>query len=79
MKINEEDKKVVDEAVAKLSEHFDSVRVFVTRHNGGDGETESYETGGGNFYAQLGQITEWVSIQDQFQRNHAIKKDAEEE
>ncbi len=77
-KITPELKEKVELAVAQLSEHFDSVRVFVTLHNGGDEETQSYESGGGNFYAQLGQVKEWVCIQDQFQKNYADRKDAEE-
>lgn len=75
--ITPELKAKVDDTVAKLSEHFDSVRVFVTLHNGGESETQSYETGGGNFYAQLGQVQEWLSIQDQYQRNWADKKSEE--
>lgn len=31
----------------------------------------------GNFYAQLGQIREWLGIQDQYQREHAKRKDKE--
>lgn len=62
-------------AIAKLAEHFDSVRVFVSLHNGGDQDTQCYTNGAGNFYAQLGQVKEWVAIQDQHARNYAIKKD----
>lgn len=73
------EQKLVDDCVAKLMENFDSVRIFVTRHDGSQDSTASYETGGGNFYAQLGQIREWICTQDQYQRNHAIKKDKENE
>lgn len=67
--------KIVDDYASKLAEHFDSVRVFVTRHSDDcTKETFSYETGRGNFYAQLGQIHEFISIQDQFQREWAAKK-----
>lgn len=76
--IPESDQKIVREAVHKLMEHYDSVRIFVTRHNGETDETASYESGGGNFFAQLGQINEWKAIQDQYQRNHAIRKDAKD-
>lgn len=72
--ISEADTKRVDDARTALMEHFDSVRIFVTRHDGSEANTACYETGGGNFYAQLGQVTEWLAIQDQFQREHAKKK-----
>jgi hypothetical protein len=78
VKISEADQRLVDNAKESLLEHFDSVRIFVSRHNGEQDETASYETGGGNFYAQLGQIHEWLSIQDQFQRNYATRKDGED-
>jgi hypothetical protein len=61
-----------------LAEHFDSVQVFVTVHNGGKEATRALESGSGNFYARLGQVREWVAIQDQYQRNWAIKKDNEQ-
>lgn len=73
--ITDDQRKLVDDVREKLMEHFDSVRIFVTRHDGGNAETCSYETGGGNFYAQLGQISEFMAIQDQYQRNHAIRED----
>lgn len=73
--ISDDEQKIVDNCRDKLMEHFDSVRIFVTKHSGNQENTASFETGGGNFYAQLGQVKEWISIQDQYQRNYAIKKD----
>lgn len=70
-------KKRVSDAATALAEHFDSVQVFVTVHSGGSENTMSYECGVGNFYARLGQINEWLAMQDQFQRNEAIKRDQE--
>lgn len=78
MNISEPDKKIVDEVKSKLLEHFDSVRIFVTRHDGNAEETEAYTVGGGNFYAQLGQAHEWISIQDQYQRSHADRNSGDE-
>jgi len=75
MKITESDQKTVDDLREKLLEHFDSVRIFVTRHDGETATTQSYESGGGNFYAQLGQVREWLGIQDQYQREYAKKQD----
>lgn len=78
MSISTEEQLIVDRAKAQLMEHFESVRIFVTKHSGADDETGAYTVGQGNFYAQLGQISEWVSIQDQHQRNDAIKRDSSE-
>lgn len=75
--ISKDEQALVDKCRDQMLEHFDSVRVFVTKHNGGESETQSYETGGGNFYAQLGQVTEWLSIQEQYQRSYAMRKDKE--
>jgi hypothetical protein len=78
MSENETLKAIIEKHASELAEHFDSVRVFCTKHpEGSSSETVTFEEGRGNFYAQLGQIVEWMSIQDQFQRNYAIKKDKE--
>lgn len=52
-----------------LSEHFDSVRIFVTRqmHDG----TVSVTEGAGNFQAQQGQVREWLIRQDENTRENA--------
>jgi hypothetical protein len=72
----EQAQEMVREAVLKLGEHFESVRIFVTRANPeSPSETQAIDEGTGNFYAQLGQITEWLSIQDQYQRNWAKRND----
>lgn len=81
MTISKDDQKNIDESVGKLLEHFDSVRIFVTRQNGERQETESYDTGGGNLYAQLGQIQEWLVFQNQYARTFSDrlqKNDGEE-
>jgi hypothetical protein len=65
---------IADKAAADLMEHCQSVRIFVTFEKDSH-ETGSYETGLGNFYAQLGQVVEWMAIQDQYQRNYADRKD----
>jgi hypothetical protein len=72
-------KQMVDESAAKLAEHFDSVQVFVTIHDGGKERTHSYETGRGNFYSRYGQVSEWVSMQDQLQRNEAVRRDNDDD
>lgn len=77
--IPNEQQKLVDECVAKLLEHFDSCRIFVTKHDGDKSDTAGYHSGGGNFYAQRGQISEWVTMQNQNERNYASKDDLESE
>lgn len=77
-----EEKEVLDQMVKKaataLSEHTDSCRIFVTVHRGGEEETSSFSYGKGNFYAQYGQIVEWVIGQDQAKRNDVLKDDDDE-
>ncbi len=73
--IPESDRQMVEEAAAKLMENFDSVRIFVTKHDGGREATAAFDTGAGNFYAQLGQVSEWLCIQKQYQVNWAIRND----
>ena len=62
--------------VEHVIEHCESVHVFLTINE--NGASSSYEVGRGNFYATLGQTREWLTIQEQFQRNFAIRKDSEQ-
>jgi len=66
---------LVQQKAVELSEHFDSVQVFVTLHRGGEEVTLALDAGKGNFYARLGQVNEWLRIQDQYQRHEAIRRD----
>ena len=55
----------VQDAVTALSEHFDTVQIFVTIHRTtpeGDLKegTTSINRGYGNWYARHGQINEWM-------------------
>lgn len=73
----EELQALVDQHVAQLGEHVDSVAVFVTvGSEDGQCDTIACDGGCGNFYARQGQIEEWLTIQKQYQRNWAIRKDA---
>lgn len=64
--------------VQELGEHFDSVRIFAT-HTDDNHETAAMDDGRGNLYAQLGQIWEWLTIQEQYQRNWAIRQDQKDD
>jgi hypothetical protein len=71
-------KAMVDLHVSQIREHVDSVRILVTfDEDNGKSETSAYDSGLGNFYAQLGQVEEWLQIQKQYQKNWAIRKDDE--
>lgn len=62
---------LVSETIASLSNMgCSSVRVFVTFPDGEE-NSGSYSLGAGDFYAQLGCIREWVTIQDERARMHA--------
>ena len=53
----------------QLGEHFDSVQIFVTRHEPGERDgTVTACAGIGNWYSRYGQIKEWVIKQDQHAR-----------
>ena len=47
--------------VARLSEHYDTVQIFVTKHDNAlhDG-TKCVTWGSGNWYARYGQVIEWL-------------------
>lgn len=67
-------------AADQLAEHFESVLILVTRKTeDGSQNTLSFETGRGNFYAQLGQVTEWLEIQREYQRCEAKRRDEKED
>ena len=69
---------LVDAAVESLGEHFDTVQIFVTRHEPTteDG-TIAFRSGAGNWYARYGQIREWLIMADQQAKNQQNRKDEE--
>lgn len=77
----DEDDAILCGHVAQLLEHFESVRVFVTRSVRGDDGPASLggSQGGGNFYAQIGQVREWLVQQDHRARMRIEQVDAEAE
>lgn len=80
--MNDEEKSDVDKLVQKhadqLSEHFDSVRIFVTVHKGGEDTSYGQTCGKGNFFAQKGQVSEWLAMQEQYERNQADRNEQNE-
>lgn len=59
--ISIEEAKLVDAVKNQLMEHFDTVRILVTKHDGPSDETECYTVGGGNIYAQQGLAHDWLT------------------
>lgn len=51
---------------AQLSEHFDSVRIVVTKD--GDGSTRRVSQGTGNWYAQYGSVKDWLMSEEEAAR-----------
>lgn len=51
----------IKKAVEDLGEYYESVHIFVTRHDsGGAGGTINLNMGCGNWFARYGQVTEWI-------------------
>lgn len=61
----------VREHVEALAGKFDTVQIFVTRHDPTEESTVSYNVGAGNWHARKGQVTEWVLQQDEASRLEA--------
>lgn len=54
----DEDIARLDRMLAQLSEHYDSVQIIATRHNGDT--TLVVDRGTGNWYSRFGATGEWV-------------------
>ena len=59
------DLELLEGLKAKLLEHFDTVQIFVTKHDGQKDDTEAIRVGGGNFYARCGQVRQWLAAMEQ--------------
>lgn len=74
-----EDFERVRRAAEALSEHFDSVQIFCTRHDtGGEGGTINVKFGVGNYYARLGHIREWLIKEDEATREEIRDREKDE-
>jgi hypothetical protein len=71
----QDDESRLTKAIQTLSEHFDTVQLFVTRHEPGalDG-TVSACRGTGNWYARIGYVKEWIIQHDGEAHNSSIKQ-----
>jgi hypothetical protein len=68
MSPNDEDMVVLDKAIETVGEHWDTVHIFVTRHDDAKKETTKGYRGTGNWFARYGQIREWVAKEEERMR-----------
>lgn len=69
------DLALLRKAVDGLGEHFDTVQVFVTRHEAGTADgTKHISMGSGNWFARFGQIKVWVIQTDEHERGAARRE-----
>ncbi len=69
------DHDLVKKHVTQLIEHFDSVRITVTRHDAQSGQSRTFSTGDGNFYAQWAATREWMMHQDERAKKEVWNED----
>lgn len=58
---NDADLERVKASCLKLSEHFDSVQIFVTKHAPEQQGTVRMAYGSGNYFARFGKIIHWLT------------------
>lgn len=57
----EADMELVRKSIDSIAEHFDSVQIFVTRHEQGELDgTVNIQLGTGNWFTRYGQVEAWV-------------------
>jgi len=55
----------VRQLIKDLEDHVDSIRIFVNKTSDSNADCIScYTLGKGNFYAQYGQIKEWITFNE---------------
>ena len=64
----------VQKAAADLGEFADAVQIFVNIQRGDSHTTVSYDFGVGNWYARKGQINEWLTMQDTYSKQEAVRR-----
>lgn len=72
----DEDLARLDRCLAQLSEHFDSVQIVATRHNGD--ATISCHRGTGNWFSRYGAVVEWVEFQQARVREKVRREEDED-
>jgi len=74
------DEQLLSKALNLLCEHYDSVQIFVTRHEPvTEKGTVEFDCGIGNYYARLGQISMWTKRQEANASDWVFEMDADED
>lgn len=74
--IREEDEERIKKACEQLGESYDSVQIFVTRHEAGElGGTVNLQWGAGNYFTRSGQVREWLIKQDEKARDEVRERE----
>lgn len=60
--VKDNDLKIIETHVNALMEHFDTVQIFCTRHEGKE-VTTSCRSGAGDWYSRYGHIRLWLEDQ----------------
>lgn len=68
----------IEHFAKEMLEHVDAVRIFVS-YPGPNNVTKSFNTGLGNYYAQYGQIREWLITQDAITAHEGPREDHDDE
>lgn len=66
-----ENQRLIQESLNRLAEHFDTVHIFATLHDGAGDKTNVIQMGTGNSLTRFGQISLWVEEVKQIERNKA--------
>lgn len=75
MSKQDDDMNRVNAACEALGEHFDTVQIFVTRHDAYERDgTVSIALGRGDWFSRYGKVQEWMIRQDE-----RTRKDVREE
>lgn len=78
MSERDKDVEMLKKHLHELGEHFETVHIFLTKHEPViDEGTVTLQMGVGNWYARYGQITEWKIKQDERIRVDERKLDDE--
>lgn len=64
-KRNAEDRALIRKHVDELAEHWESVHIFVSQHEGSNDRSRGVNIGAGNWFARFGQIKEWTVYEEE--------------
>jgi hypothetical protein len=72
---NEDASKIIHKHLSFMSEHFDTVQIFVTHHNPTTDEygTMNISIGTGNWIARYGQVKDWINRIEEAARHEKRK------